>query len=277
MSWHVPGDTLTRYAAHPEGLDDVTASSVEQHLIACADCRAAVATSADPVVVDASWAAIAAAIDQPAPTVAERALARLGVPADMSRLVAATPGLRAAWVAAVALLGVAAVLVARDTGSDTAFLVLAPLVPLAGVALAFVPIADPGGEAGVATPLHGPGLALRRTVAVLVPTVAILTLAGLLLPGLAGWSVVWILPGLALAATSLALSTYLRVTVAVATTAVVWVAALSSSRLASRRVPLADLFVFEPAGQVACLLALAGASLVVAARRDRFATMEVTW
>lgn len=274
--WHVPDEVLARYAARPESLDDVTASSVEQHLLSCAACRTGV-DGATVLDVGVSWAAIATTIDQPAPSLAERALSRLGVPADLARLVAATPGLRLAWLAAVALLGAAAIAVARDGGSDAAFLLLAPLVPLAGVALAFVPIADPGGEAGVATPLHGPGLALRRTIAVLVPTVAILTVAGLLVPGLAGWSVVWILPGLALSTTSLAVSTYVRVPVAVGVSVGIWFGVVSASRLMAPGVRVVELDLFQPAGQLACLVAIAGAGAVVVARRDRFATLEVTW
>ena len=277
MAWHVPGDTLVRYATAPEAIDDITASSVEQHLLACAACRASVAGAADRVALEASWQSIAVEIDQPRSPLGERVLGRIGVPAGLARLVGATPGLRFATLVAVVLLGAVAVLTARDTGSDAPFLVLAPLVPLGAVSVAFLPFADPAGEAGVATPLHGPGLALRRTLVVLVPTVVVLTLLGFAVPGLAGWSVVWILPGLGLVAFAFALSTYVRIPTAIAVTAAAWFAVLAGCRAGGPRVVAADLPVFQPAGQLAFLAVVVIALSVVVARRDRFATMEVTW
>ena len=277
MSWHVPSDTLTRFATQPEALDDVTASSIEQHLMACGDCRSIVAAASDSLAVEASWSAIADVIDAPSSWPAERALTRLGVPEDLSRVVGATPGLRLAWLAAVVLVGVAAVAAARESGTETAFLVAAPLVPLVAVTLAFLPVADPGGEAAVATALHGPGLALRRTLAVLLPTVVLLAVAGLAVPGMAGWGVAWVLPGLGLASASLAVSTFVRVPVAVCATAVAWFAAVAASGRGALRHAAADVALFQPAGQLGFVALIAVAVLTLVARRGRFATMEVSW
>jgi hypothetical protein len=277
VSWHVSPDVLDRYARRPELLDDITASSVEQHLIACADCRAAVAGMADPAALGASWAAVVDEIDQPRSWAAEGVLTRLGVPADLSRLVAATPGLRIAWLAAVLVVAAAAVLAARQHGDDGPFLVIAPLVPLAAVAVAYLPVAEPAGEAGVAAPLHGAGLALRRTLAVLVPTIVVLALVGLALPVVGSWSFAWVLPGLGLAAASVALATFVRVPVAVGATAVLWLMVLMGSRARGVRGPIAEAAVFELPGQLVSVAVVLLAAAVIVGRRDRFETVEVTW
>lgn len=277
-TWHAPPDALARFARSPESLDDVTASSLEEHLIACTECRSIVAGAADITALQRSWAEVADGIDQPRHTFIERTLVRLGMPDDLARVVGATPGLRLAWLVTTVVLAVVAIATARDTGSDAPFLLLAPLVPLGSVALAFLPTEEPGGEAAAATPLFGVSLVIRRSLAVLAPTFAILAVAGLAQPDLADGGAVWILPGLALTLGSLALATYVRVTTAVPTLAFAWVTLLASvSLIDSRALPIADTEVFGPAGQATAL----GLGLVAAAalyvRRDRFSTMEVTW
>lgn len=272
--WHAPADLLARFAADPTRLDDVTASSVESHLVACPTCRARLAAAAR-IDVDASWAAVADRIDRPRPSLTERFLERLGAGGGMARLVGATPALRLTGLAAVAGLAGAATLLSRTVGAEGPFLVLAPLVPLAAVAATFAAAADPAGEAGVATPLHGVGLALRRSALVLATTFVVLAVAALAVPGLSLTSAAWALPALALALGSLALATWWRVEVCVSGLALAWVSVLASARfLAGRRLALADSLVFEAGGQAACLLLVLLAAAVLAARSDRFATLE---
>ena len=76
-TWHAPSDTLARFARRPESLDEVTASSIEQHLIGCPECRAAVAGAADPMLLRHSWDEVADVIDRPAHTLTERVLERV--------------------------------------------------------------------------------------------------------------------------------------------------------------------------------------------------------
>ena len=277
-TWHAPLDTLARFARHPESLDEVTASSVEQHLVGCADCRAAVAGAADPLEVQLLWTEVADAIDRPRHTFAERALVRIGMPADLARAVGATPGLRLAWLVTTALLAAAAIATAREAGSDAPFLVLAPLVPLGAVLLAFLPTEEPGGEAATATPLYGAALAMRRVLAVLVPTFLILAVAGLAQPQLAAGGALWVLPGLAVVLGSLALATVVRITVAASVVAMSWLTLLASvSALDGRSIPLANTPIFDAIGQAGALtVALVGA-VGLYARRDRFSTLEVSW
>jgi hypothetical protein len=277
-TWHASADVLVRFARTPESLDDVTASSVEQHLVGCADCRSVVAGAADVVALRQSWAEVADVIDRPRTTFAERTLDRFGVPAGVARVVAATPGLRVAWLATTVALAVAAIATARDSGSDAPFLVLAPLLPLGSVLLAFLPTEEPAGEAASATPMYGASLLMRRALAVLAPTFVILAVAGLAQPHLTAGGALWILPGLALVLGSLALATVIRVALAAATLAMSWLGVLVSvSALDGRSIPVAKTAVFGPVGQ-ALALALA---LVFAAglylRRDRFSTMEASW
>lgn len=277
-TWHAPADTLARFARFPESLDDVTASSLEQHLVGCAECRSVVAGAADPAALHQSWVELADVVDRPRRTLVERTLERLGMPGDLARVVGATPGFRLAWLATTVALAAAAIAAARDNGSDTAFLILAPLAPLGSVALAFLPTEEPGGEAAAATPMYGAGLVIRRSLAVLIPTFAILVVAGLAQPDVAAGGAVWILPGLALTLGSLALATYVRVSEATAGLAVGWLTLLTSvSLLDGRTVPIADTAVFGLLGQAAALALVLVAAGGLYLRRDHFSTMEVTW
>ena len=95
-------------------------------------------------------------------------LGRVGFDEAAARLVAATPALRAAWLAAVALVVGVVVVACQAADSDGLFLAIAPLLPLAGVAAVFAPGTEPAGEIGSATPLMGFGLVVRRAELVLV-------------------------------------------------------------------------------------------------------------
>ena len=279
MTWHAPTATLARYVATPEALDDATAASIEQHLISCADCRATTAAAARPTDLDASWAAIADVIDQPRSSVVERVLRRCGVADDTARIVGATPGLRAAWLGTAALLGWAASFIASENASDAFFLAVAPLVPLGAVLLTFLPADDPGGEAGAATAMHGAGILLRRSLAILLPTFAVLTVIGLFQHDATGAGAHWLLPALALTLTSLVLSTYVRATTATTITAAGWLVLLVAVKAAgaSRQVALGSTALFTVSGQLAATALALAAAVILYLRRDRFATMEVSW
>jgi hypothetical protein len=278
-TWHAPPDTLARFAREPEALDEVTASSVEQHLIGCAECRAAVADATDPAVLQHSWAEVVDGIDQPRPSVFELLLRRLHVSDDVARIVGATPGLRGAWLVTVALLGWGAITIAADAGTDAFFLAIAPLVPLGAVLVAFLPAEEPGGEAAAATPMYGAGVVLRRSLAVLAPTFTILTAVGLLQRDPTGAGAHWLLPAIALTLTSLVLSTYVRATTATATSAAVWiiVLVLAKADAAPRHVALGQSALYSAGAQLVALAIALAAAAALYLRRDRFSTMEVTW
>ena len=79
----------------------------------------------------------------------ERTLVHLGVRDHVARLLVATPSLHLSWfAAAAAALGFAVLAAVQRPDGLLFFLVLAPLLPVAGVAFAFGPYAhEPNQEA----------------------------------------------------------------------------------------------------------------------------------
>ena len=275
--WHADRALLSSFAADPGAMDDATASSVEAHLVACATCRRQLTSFVDQSVVARHWDDIADRIDRPRPSLVERLLVRLGVADGPARVVASTPALRLAGLVAITAIAVAAAVASRAADAAGPFLVLAPLAPLAAVAASFAPVSDPAGEAGVATPLHGIGLLLRRAAVVLPATFLMVGGAAAVVPGVTSVAAAWVLPAVALVAAALALATWTRVDVAAPAVAAVWVVAVPSIRFVQgRRLAFADTVVFSTAGQLSALAAAAVLVAVLAARRDRFATLEAT-
>ncbi len=274
-TWHAPADVLDRFVGDPAALDATTASSLESHLVACARCRADLARRADPHRLAASWAAVADRVDRPRARLFEQVLGRLGVRSGPARLAAATPGLRASGISAVAALTAVAVVVTRQSASAGPFLAVAPLVPLVAVALTFAPVNDPGGEAGLATPVAGAGLALRRAVAVLAVALVTLGVGSLAVPGLDGVPLRWLLPALALALASLALGTWVRLELALGALALAWAATLGLSRwLLDVDEPLAVAPPFTVGGQVVALLVATAAGAALLDRAGRYSELE---
>ena len=266
MTWHVPIDALQRYEGG--AIDATQQLSIEAHLIACGSCRDALAGFADRQTLERSWQAIEATAAAPRPSGVERLLLRLGISDHNARLVAATPSMRRSWLVAVAVVLMLAVLVAN--GADDGyifFLIVAPLLPLIGIASAFGPGIDPTYEIGIAAPIRGFRLLLIRSIAVLVSTIALAAVAALFLPALDWRAGAWLLPSLALVAAGLALSTLIspvRATVLVATS---WIAIVGSvARLVSDSSSART--VFGEQMQVAVVVVMVGAALVLVARRE---------
>jgi hypothetical protein len=127
----------------------------------------------------------------------------------------------------------------------------------------------------VATPVHGAGLLLRRSSAVLGLAFVLLAIAALTLPSLTGGPAAWVLPALALATGSLAVGTWVRVELAVAGFAAAWVAGTATARfLADRHEALADTAPFTAPGQGVAAAAAVLALVVLVKRADRYATLE---
>lgn len=268
--WHVPEDDLRAYARG--GLEAPALWSADTHLTACAHCRAVLAGLGDPVALDAGWERLDTELDAPRPGLLESLLLRLGVRDHTARLLAATPALRRSWlgaVTAVLLLTVAVTVGRTESGRLTFFLALAPLLPLAGVALSYGPRMDPTYEMAVVAPMHGFRLLMIRTVAVLAAGLGLNGLATLALPGYGLLALSWLLPALALTATALALSARLGPVLAPALTGGGWVALLVTAD-AVRSGGQETLAPFTPAGQgVSAAVAVLAAGLLVLLR-DRF-------
>jgi anti-sigma factor RsiW len=242
--WHASDRHITGYA--DGSLPEPDAWSLERHLESCAACAARVsravrATAAGAVLAQVRERVLDAA---PAPTAAARWVARPrashrgGAAARFTRVLwAAGPAVRGAWLPAVLLVAAGAVALAYGGGFPGArpwLLALAPVVPVAGVALSYGPHADPLHEIVAATPSAGPRLVLTRTAAVLAVSLPLLTLAGAVLPSSgAPGAAAWLLPGLALTLACLALAGWTGVRAATAVTGGGWLCAVLGPVLAA--------------------------------------------
>jgi hypothetical protein len=265
MSWHVQPDVLERYARGDA--DGAQAYSVEAHLPSCPECRGEIAALVDPVGLQRAWEGVEARLDAPRRGPVEAGLLRLGVPEHVARLLGATPALRLSWLLACALVLAFAVWAAsrREEGLVW-FLVLAPLLPLAGVAAAYGPEVDPTYEVGLAAPMRSFAVLLIRAVAVLATTTVMAGAASLALPGLHWSAAAWIAPSLGLTLASLALATRMSPLVACGALAALWVGAAGAGWGLTQE----PLLIFGIAGQFACALVAAVAALVLARNTDTF-------
>jgi hypothetical protein len=283
-AWHAGEDLLARYAAGTAGA--VADWSVEAHLTTCASCRAALSAHAGPerLARNRSALLVRAAIGDGGQV--RRLLRRCGVPDHVLSLLAATPSLRASWLLSVA--AVVAVVAGEAaavgygwlpgggpvTGPPASaalapFLLVVPLLVLAGVAAAFLPVFDPAWRLAAAAPFSGFTLLLVRAVAALAAALVPVTGVAFVVPG-PGWlPVALLLPSLALSAFSLALALVMGPRAAAVAAAALW--ALPALWLAAADVPL---LIVAPAAQVACAAVLCACAVLLYLRRDRF---ELGW
>ncbi|MGN6613224.1 MAG: hypothetical protein ACTHLJ_15755 [Angustibacter sp.] len=194
--WHVRPDHLRDYAHQVS--DPVVAASTEAHLMRCGQCRVALARFSEPAESARRWERLADAVDQPSRRGSTFARLAIGTP----------PLLWAALVSAAASAALPAVASAVDQPRAFAVLLaLAPLIPLAAVAIAYRHASDPVGEIAVATPSAGLPLVARRATTIGLGALPVGVLSGWL-SGLAPHVALgWLLPGLALAAVVLASAT----------------------------------------------------------------------
>ncbi|MGW1703972.1 zf-HC2 domain-containing protein [Streptomyces sp. NPDC002206] len=233
--WHVGARLAQRYASGTAA--ETEAWSLEKHVEACEGCAARVSAAvrgqgAAAAVVDEVRAAVVAAAGQTDRAEAARGSTRVPAspPPSATRhyrtpllapaLRAAGPALRGPWLASVLLMAAAAVALAYGARSGTGavaglparqlLLLIAPVLPLAGVGVAYGRHADPVYELAASTPSGGLRLLLIRTAAVLGLSVPLLTAAGAVLPASAGapGAVAWLLPAVAMTLAALALGSY---------------------------------------------------------------------
>ena len=196
----------------------------------------------------------------------ERALVRIGVPAYISGIVSATPSLRLPWIGAVAAISFFAVVgAAADPKRVVLLLIVAPVVPVAGVAAAYGPWSDPMYETVQSTPISGFHVLLARSLVVLATAIAVLGVAAALVPDTAASSWAWVLPALALSLSSLVLSNYISLPRAAAVVTAAWLIGLIAANLLGE--PYA---MFRGPGQLGFLALALAASLLIAHRRERF-------
>lgn len=231
-AWHADDTLLARYVLGEAGL--AQGASIEQHLIRCVTCRARIGTHVPERPLERVWTRIQEKVEAPAGSAAQRLLVRLGLPEPDALLVAAAPSLRTSWLLGLAVT-LAFVAVSAAYGGArglTLFLLVAPLVPVVGVAIAYGPDVDPGYEATRAAPYPMFRLVLLRTAAVLMTCLPLVLGAAMLVPGLGGATVAWLLPALAFSAVVLAASTWVRPAAAGAGLALAWAVAVGSAGVA---------------------------------------------
>ena len=270
MSWHVDETTLRTYAQGE--LDQARASSLEAHVLSCASCRLAMTSASDADRLDRIWTHVRDEVDRPSPGVVELFLGRIGMRDHVARLIASTPSLRASWLTALTItLTFAAIASNGRPRSTLAFLIMAPLVPLAGVAVAFGPGVDPTYEVGLAAPMRGTYLVLLRAGTVLVASIVLIGAASFGLPDIGWKSVAWLLPALGISLASIALATWFDPLWATGSVAFAWIAIATISPSFTRGRPtLERIPVFDASGQAACGVLIVVAAAVIFARAYRF-------
>lgn len=226
MNWHADRDTLATYA---DGrIAEARAFSLEAHLLVCPQCRTSLAGNVGRERLDHIWADVIDEVDRPRRRFVEPLLARVGVPGHIARLLVTTPVVRPSWFLTVAAVLGSIVLAARGTGGGfLPFLLVAPVVPVVGIAFASGPGTDPIDEVGLASPTGGFRLLLIRTAAILLACIALSAVAVLALPGLRWTAAAWLLPSFTLTVLTLALSTKVSPHGAAATVSIAWVVAVT--------------------------------------------------
>jgi hypothetical protein len=275
MSWHVAGPMLTEYLDGQ--LSEAPAASVESHLMGCASCRAELGRADTTPRHETTWHRLADAVDDQPATALERAL-EAWLPSHVVRLVAAAPSLRRAWwTAGTGLLVLALVAAQLGAGAwgTALFLVSAPLVPLAGVALAYEGSDELAGEVARTTPYPRFRILLMRTAAVAVTTLPVAGVLALALPVGVRPASLWLAPTVALCALALAFSSLFDSRRVAVVLTLLWLASSWTSLRRTRApLPIDDLLersvVFRPAGQAALLLLAAVALIVAVLRRTTF-------
>jgi hypothetical protein len=276
------GDSLADYAAGT--LDEIAVWSVEAHLTECTHCRSAISAYVDADRLARNRSVLLVRTALPDDFGLSRFLRRCGIPDHLLRLLAATPSLRRSWL--LAIVGVLAVvtsetLLLRNGLTSAAaltptsdpqhqallvpFILVAPLLELAGVATAFLPMFDPAYQLAVAAPFSGFTLLLVRAVSALVATLIPVICAAFAMPG-PGWlPAMLLLPSLALCAFALAAATLLPPLTAAVASAALWV--LPALLLAMTHLPLA---ILQGDAQAVFAATFIASAVVLFLRHDRF-------
>lgn len=263
--WHLDEELARRYSEHR--VPGVLAASVEQHLVACAPCRALLRPAVPMERRTAVWTEVLERVQAPPLGRLERLLLRAGLDEPTARLIAVTPLLRTSWLAGTAFVLVLALLAAEtDAQAVALFLVLAPVLPVAGVALTFGAAADPAHEIVAGTPYSPVRLLAVRALVVVSSSFLPAGVAAALLPVDMSLALAWLLPALALTAGTLALSTRLAPHVAASTLGIGWVSVVLYG--VARHDPY---LAAAPVVQLTCLVGLALAAAVLLIRSQDLA------
>jgi len=265
--WHASPSQLAAFA--DGALGPVSASSVEAHLVVCADCRAQLAAQAESghgTRSDRIWTRITDEIDRPRRNLASRW--------TWARVTLGSPPLAAATVLVLIALVVVPLLAGgmdRRAGA-IALIGLAPLAPVLGAAVAFRPALDPAGQLSAATPLATMRLVLLRALVVTIAALPVGIAVAVVLPVRSTLLLGWVLPGLALCAIVLAAGSRFDPNRLAIGLALGWAVLVSNLGLRTRdgdlTARLSDWVVNHAATQLMSAGIAAVAVIVLVARRD---------
>jgi len=198
--WHAGEEAIARYLQG--GLDLGQCASVEAHLLTCAECRTQLRAQVPPHITDrvaGAWSGLREALDVPRLPATVRALRRAGLGPDAAVLLAAARSMSTAWTLATVLV-LAFAAMAAFTGTDAgraAYLVVAPLIPVAGVVAAFGPATDPLTDLTRTTPFSAARLVLIRAAGVAATSIPLAVGVGWAIPGTQWLAFAWLAPALA--------------------------------------------------------------------------------
>ncbi|MER5971527.1 zf-HC2 domain-containing protein [Streptomyces sp. NPDC002055] len=255
---------------YARGDTDIAADEVwalEAHLEACRVCRdrlsAAVSEQAPDVaaLVGTVWSGLEPQLDT-TPSMPRQRLR----PARLSRWLTPTMVPWLAMVVSVTLAALLLDLAGTGPGEVSLMLLLAPVLPVLGVAASWSHGLDPAYELTASAPRAGLYLVLRRTVSVLAVVVPALLVAGLVTGVTAGQ---WLLPSLAFTSATLALGGVIGVTRAAVALVAVWAAVIVAPTLATSRTT----FALQSGGLPVWALILALGTGVVIARRGAYSVL----
>ncbi|MCX4428745.1 zf-HC2 domain-containing protein [Streptomyces mirabilis] len=210
--------------------------ALEAHLEACEVCRdrlSAAVTAEAPAVaalVETVWSGLQAQLT------AGPLRRRRRWSAWLARWLTPTMVPWLAMVGSVTLLALLLDLVDTASGEVSLVLLLAPILPVLGVAASWSEGLDPSYELTASVPRAGLYLVLRRTASALAVVIPALLVGGWATGLMAAQ---WLLPCLAFTATTLALGSVVGVTRAAIVLAAVWAAVVVAPTLATSRTSFA--------------------------------------
>lgn len=251
--WHVTGALAAGYVA--ERLDEAGTWSLEAHVERCGRCARLVSSAVDDPMLGRSRG---------------RMLLEVRAPSRGFLRLTAAPTLSRGWLLAVT--GVVAGVLVLDLLDATRLpllLLVAPLLPLLGLALGCAPSVDGASELWASTPTSALRLLLLRAAAVLVVSVLPL-LAASLVTGVGPLR--WLAPSAGLVSLSLAASIVVRVEVATGCAGALWAGVALGPAVLTRQIPIA---LTTPA-LVAWAAAAALCLLTLVAGRDRLGRTGAT-
>ncbi|MBU2664929.1 zf-HC2 domain-containing protein [Actinoplanes bogorensis] len=231
MTTHIPSPALESYVAADPGLDDAAVWAVEVHLENCAECRARMAEMAAPpllALLDDVQVAIDRGVRSGPGPVRRHPWRRM---VHRWAVWSVVP-----WIVTVLSAVLAAFLLDRQFPERPSLvLLLAPVAPLAGLAVAWSRRSDPAWEITAGTSRAGLEMLFRRTVVVLATVLPPLALAGWRLgmnPAL------WLLPALTFTAATLLLGGRIGVDRAAAVLGSAWVLVIVVPAITSADLPV---------------------------------------